>query len=72
MPKVGPKRQITLLASHCKQLGIRPGDEVEIFVSNGRLPIVRKPKGTAQRLLQDIKGDTSVTDRESLEDALTS
>jgi len=70
MPKVSSKRQITLPASQCDQLGIKPGDEVEIFTAGGRLTIVKKVKGAAKGLLQHVKGDPSVTDQESLEDAL--
>lgn len=70
MPKVSSKRQITLPASQCDQLGIKPGDDIETFVANGRLTIVRKVEGAAQGLLRHVKGDPSVTDQESLEDAL--
>lgn len=70
MPKVSSKRQITLPASQCDQLGIKPGDYIETFVADGRLTIVRKVEGAAQGLLQHVKGDPSVTDQESLEDAL--
>ena len=72
MPKVSSKRQITLPASQCDQLGIKPGDDVEIFVSDGRLTIIRKVEGAAQNLLRHVKGDPSITDQESLEDSLAS
>lgn len=45
MPKVSSKRQITLPARQCDQLGIKPGDDVETFVADGRLTIVRKVEG---------------------------
>lgn len=70
MPKVSRKRQITLPASQCDQLGIKPGDDIETFVVDGRLTIVKKVKGSAQNLLQHVKSDFSITDRESLEDTL--
>ena len=70
MPKVSRKRQITLPASQCDELGIKPGDEIETFVADGRLTIVKKVEGSAQNLLQQVKGDSSITDQESLEDAL--
>ncbi len=72
MPKVSRKRQITLPASQCNQLGIKPGDDIETFVADGRLTIVKKVKGSAQNLLQHVKGDPSITDQESLEDSFTS
>lgn len=70
MPKVSRRRQITLPASQCDQLGIKPGDEIEIFVADSRLTIVKKVEESAQNLLQQVKGDSSITDQESLEDAL--
>ena len=70
MPKVSRKRQITLPASQCDQLGIKPGDEIETFVADGRLTIVKKVEGSARNLLQHVKGDPSTTDQESLDDAL--
>ena len=70
MPKVSRKRQITLPASQCDQLGIKPGDDIETFVVDGRLTIVKKVKGSAQNLLQHVKSDFPITDRESLEDTL--
>ncbi len=72
MPKVSRKRQITLPANQCDQLGIKPGDDIETFVADGRLTIVKKVEGSAQNLLQHVKGDTSITDQESLEDSLDS
>ena len=72
MPKVSSKRQITLPASQCDQLGIKPGDYVETFIVDGRLTIVKKVEGAAQNLLQHVKSDPSITDQESLEDALGS
>ena len=72
MPKVSRKRQITLPASQCDQLGIKPGDYIETFVAGGRLTIVKKVEGAARNLLRHVKGDPSVTDQESLEDALDS
>ncbi len=70
MPKVSRKRQITLPASQCDELGIKPGDEIETFVVDGRLTIVKKVEGSAQNLLRQVKGDSSITDQESLENAL--
>ena len=72
MPKVSRKRQITLPASQCDQLGIKPGDYIETFVADGRLTIVKKVEGAAQSLLRHVKGDLSITDQESLEDTLDS
>ena len=70
MPKVGSKRQITLPVEQCQQVGIEPGDEVQSFVANGHITIVKKIPGAAKGILKHVKGDTSVTDEASLQTAL--
>ncbi|MGD8589544.1 MAG: AbrB/MazE/SpoVT family DNA-binding domain-containing protein [Chromatiales bacterium] len=70
MPIVSSKRQITLPASQCQSLGINPGDEVEIFIANSRLTIVKKKKGAAKGMLKHVQGDSSVTDEESRQSSL--
>ena len=70
MPKVSSKRQITLPVAQCEALGIKPGDEVESFVANGQLTIVRKRKGAAKGLLKGAAADSAMTDEESLQSAL--
>lgn len=70
MPKVSAKRQITLPVRQCESLGIRPGDEVETFVADGRMTLVKKRKGAAEGLLKHLRGDPALTDEESLESAL--
>ena len=70
MPKVSSKRQITLPVGQCEALGIKPGDEVESFVANGQLTIVRKRKGAAKGLLRGVAADSAMTDEESLQSAL--
>lgn len=70
MPKVSIKRQITLPISQCRALGIEPGDDVESFVVNGQLTIIKKLKGTAKGMLKHVQPDNSVTDEESLQSAI--
>ena len=70
MPKVSAKRQITLPMSQCRTLGIEPGDEVESFVANGQLTIIKKVKGAAMGMLKKVQSDDSMTDEESLQGAL--
>ncbi len=70
MPKVSTKRQITLPISQCEALGIEPGDEVESFVADGQLTIVKKLKGAAKGLLKRVQANSSMTDDESLQSAL--
>ncbi len=70
MPKVSAKRQITLPISQCKALGIEPGDDVEIFIANGQLTVVKKIKDAAKGMLKDVKSVSSLTDEESLQSAI--
>jgi bifunctional DNA-binding transcriptional regulator/antitoxin component of YhaV-PrlF toxin-antitoxin module len=69
MPKVSAKRQITLPIGQCKILGIEPGDEVESFVADGQLTIVKQRKGAAKGILKRVRGDSTMTDEESLHSA---
>ena len=39
MPRVSAKRQITLPVADCEELGIQPGDQVEIFRHGNKLNI---------------------------------
>ena len=70
MPKVSAKRQITLPISQCRALGIEPGDDVEIFVANGQLTVIKKAKGAAKGMLKNVQSDGSMTDEESLQSAI--
>ena len=70
MPRVSAKRQITLPADQCREVGIDLGDEVRSFVADGRITIVRKTAGAARGVLAHVTGDTALTDEESLESAL--
>ncbi len=71
MPKVSAKRQITLPVSQCKALGIRPGDEVESFVADGQLTIVKKSRGAAKGLLKGTAPKSSMTDEASRQSAIS-
>ncbi|MCE2494180.1 MAG: AbrB/MazE/SpoVT family DNA-binding domain-containing protein [Alphaproteobacteria bacterium] len=70
MPRVSAKRQITLPVDQCREVGIGPGDEYRSFVADGRITIVRKEAGAARGMLRHVSGDPSVSDEESLRDAL--
>ena len=45
MPRVSAKRQITLPVADCEELGIQPGDEVEIFRHGNQFNIIKKEVG---------------------------
>jgi len=71
MPKVSAKRQITLPIGQCEVLGIRPGDEVEIFIADGQLTIVKKSMGAAKGLLKGVIPKSSMSDEASRQSAVS-
>ena len=70
MPRVSAKRQITLPISQCRALGIEPGDDVESFVADGQITIIKKRKDAAKGMLSQVQSDGSMTDEESLQSAI--
>lgn len=70
MPKVSAKRQITLPITQCRALGIEPGDDVEMFVANGQLTVIKKHRGAAKGMLEHVQASNSMTDEESLLSAI--
>lgn len=70
VPKVIAKRQITLSIDQCRALGIEPGDEVECFVADGQLTVVKKIQGAAKGLLRHVKPQASLSDEESVQSVL--
>ena len=72
MPKVSAKRQITIPIDLCRQAHIEPGDEIETFIHEGQITIVKKQKDAAKGILDHIKSNKRVTDQQSLADSLAS
>lgn len=70
MPRMGAGCRITLPADQCSEVGLGPGDEYRSFVADGCITIVPMVVGAARGMLRHIAGDPSVSDEESLEDAL--
>jgi len=70
VPKVSAKRQITLPINQCRALGIEPGDDVEIFIANDHLTVIKKLKGAAKGMLAHVQTKDSMTDEESLLSAI--
>jgi len=64
------KRQITLPIEQCRKIGIQAGDEYESYVCDNRITIIKKTKGVAKGLLENIKIDNFITDAESLQSSL--
>lgn len=65
MPRVSAKRQITLPVAACEELGIQPGDEVEIFRHRNQFNIIKKEIGLAAGLLKATKANKTVNDVQS-------
>ena len=72
MPKVSAKRQITIPIDLCEEANIEPGDEIETYIYDGHITIIKKEKGAAKGLLRQIKGDKRMTDEASRQNALDS
>jgi len=66
MPKVSAKRQITIPVDLCQEANINPGDDIETFIFNRQITIVKKEKGAAKGILKQIKADKRYTDEQSL------
>ena len=71
MPKVSAKRQITIPIKQCLALGIKPGDEVESFVVDGQLTLVKKVPGAAKGLLSHVQPHDSMSDEESMQSTIS-
>ena len=70
MPKVSAKRQITIPINLCDEAHIQSGDEIEAFIYNEQITIVKKKKGSAKGILSHIDFDKRVSDEESLQSTL--
>ena len=70
MHKVSVKRQVTIPKELCEKAGIRPGDFVEIFEYEGKVTVIKKQPGISSGVLKHLKGDSTMTDEDSLADAL--
>lgn len=70
MSKLSAKRQITLPIDQCRELGIEPGDELEVFVANGQLTLIKKTRGRAKGVVQHLKGNKRITDAQSRQDGI--
>ena len=70
MPTVSTKRQITLPADKCREVGFESGDECRIVVVDDFIVIVPRKPGIARGILKDLKVDHSISDDESLQAAI--
>ncbi|MDH5546192.1 MAG: AbrB/MazE/SpoVT family DNA-binding domain-containing protein [Gammaproteobacteria bacterium] len=70
MARVSAKRQITIPIDLCLQADIHPGDEVDAYIFNGQITIVKKQKGAAKGMLRHVKADRRMSDEQSLQSAI--
>ena len=70
MHRVSAKRQITIPKELCEKANIQPGDLVEIFEHEGKVTVIKKQAGASAGVLKHLEGDATVSDEQSLADAL--
>ncbi|WP_163836739.1 AbrB/MazE/SpoVT family DNA-binding domain-containing protein [Spartinivicinus ruber] len=70
MPKVSTKRQITLPIEQCIEAHIEPGDEIDTYIYNGQITIVKKVAGAAKGVLGHLKADKRISDEQSLQSTI--
>lgn len=70
MPKLSAKRQITIPAGQCDELGIQPGDEIGSFIVDGRITLIKKHKGAVKGALKHVKAKQDISDDDSLQSTL--
>lgn len=66
MPRVSAKRQVTLPVAGCEELGIQPGDEVEILRHGNQFNIVKREKGSAAGMLKSARANKKISDDASV------
>ena len=55
MPKLTSKRQVTIPASICDKLGLKPGDSIQVFERDGVAHIVKMNEDDMAGYLQPSK-----------------
>ena len=70
MPKISAKRQITIPVDLCKEARIQPGDEIEAFIYNGQITLVKKEARAAEGIFKQIESNRKMSDEESLQSTL--
>ncbi len=70
MPSISAKRQVTISKELCEKANIQPSDLVEIFEHEGKVTVIKKQPWISSGVLKHLKGDSTITDEDSLADAL--
>ncbi len=71
MLRINAKRQIKLPAHQGRRVGLEPGDEYRSFVFDGCITIIPQKPGSAWGGLAHLEADETVSDGQSLQDAVT-
>ena len=66
MATVSKKRQITLPAAECEELGIGPGDPVQILRYRDQFNVRKRTPGAAAGILKGTPVKKQMSNRESL------
>lgn len=70
VPRISARRQLTLPVHQCRLAGIEPGDEYRSFAFDGCITIVGQRPGSAWGCLAHLEADETVSDEQSLQDAV--
>jgi bifunctional DNA-binding transcriptional regulator/antitoxin component of YhaV-PrlF toxin-antitoxin module len=70
MSVLSPKRQVTLPKALCDRLLVQPGDDLVFLEHRGRITIVKKVRERSDGILRHLKGNATITDAESMQDAI--
>lgn len=71
MPKINAKGQITIPASQRRTVGLMPSDEIETFVIDDQITIVKKVSGAAKGMLKHVKVKSRISDEQSTSSILS-
>lgn len=70
MHKLTQKRQVTVPKMVCNELGLQPGDMVEIFARDGVAHLVRMSKGSLAGRFADLINDQKIPSPETVKKAV--
>ncbi|MDH5218409.1 MAG: AbrB/MazE/SpoVT family DNA-binding domain-containing protein [Gammaproteobacteria bacterium] len=70
MAKVSAKRQITIPIDLCEEAHIQPGDDIDTYIYNGQITLVKKEKSAAKGILRHTKSNKKVSDEQSLQSTM--
>lgn len=72
MPKVSTKNQVTLQVAAMKEANIKSGDDIDMFVFEGNITLVRKSKGSGKGIFSHLKYNKNMSDEDSRQSVIES